>query len=289
MRRGAAFVACAALALELSACASTQHATAPLVHRLSPRVAALRDPQTLLKRISVPPGAAADPQIATGPLGGSIGGLSVGARRVWRIPLPYRTVLRFFERQHPRGAIANSSLLVGRVRYFGRNRELSWSFRPIRRFISSRMLRVVVLALSRDATGVRVEVDDTWRVRPPNERVPAGTRTITVRRYPSEGLVALSRRITRPREVRRVVRWFDALPVFRGPYGDCPAMTMFGPTTVIRFLSATGGALAEARIVGGGTGGACGTGIAVNVRGRHEPMLAGNFLERVLALVGVSI
>jgi hypothetical protein len=279
-------VACAALVLALSACASAQRATAPSAHRVSPMVAAERDPQTLLRRISVPAVAEPAPQLATGLLAGSIGSLSVGAYRVWRIALPYRTVLRFFERQHPRAAVANSNLLVGLVHVFGRNRELSWSFRPIRPFISSRMLSVTVLALSSNATGIRVEADDVWRVRPASERLPAGARTITIRRARWENLAPFSGRITEPSKVTQVVRRFDALPLFAGAYGYCPASAV-GPPTVITFHSATGRVLAEASVFGSGAGGPCGTGIGVTVRGRPEPMLAGNFLERVLALAGV--
>jgi hypothetical protein len=248
---------------------------------MTPRVAALRDPQTLLTRISIPPGAKPAPKLAAG--------LSVGAHRVWRIRLPYRTVLRFFERQHPRGAVAQSGMLVGLVRVFGRNRELSWSFRPIRAFISSRMLKVTVLALSPDVTGVRVEVDDIWRVRPASERVPAGARTITIRRARWQNLAPIYRRLTQPAQVRRVVRWFDALPLFKPVFGyHCP-LIRYSPPTVITFLSARNRVLAEASIVGPGTGGACGSGIAVTVRGRPEPMLVGDFLERVLALARVPI
>lgn len=286
MRRSAAFVACTALVLALSACASAQRATTPPVHRVSARVAALRDPQTLLGRIAVPHDAERAPQLARGLLAGSIGSLSVGAHRLWRVPLPYRTVVRFFERQHPRGAISRSNLLVGLVRVSGKNRQITWRFRPIRKFISSRMVSVTVLALSPNTTGVRVEVDDIWRVRPASERIPAGTRTITVRRGSWGASGPVSARITEPGKVAQVVRRFDALPLFRGAYGDCPAMTV-GPVTVVKFLSATGRVLAEARVFGAGMGGACGTGIAVSVRGRPEPALAGDFVEGVLALAGI--
>jgi hypothetical protein len=254
---------------------------------MTPRVAALRDPQTLLTRISIPPGATQAPKLDGGLLAGS-GSFAVGAHRLWRIRLPYRTVLRYFERQHPRGAVAKSGMLVGLVRVFGRNRELDWTFRPIRPFISSRELAVTVLALSRDVTGVRVEVDDIWRVRPADERVPSGVRTITIRHARSQGIAPVSRRLTQPAQVSKVVRWFNALPLFR-PSAltyHCP-LILYRPPTVITFLSARNRALATATVVGSGTGGPCGSGIAVTVRGRPEPMLAGDFLERVLALAGV--
>ncbi len=263
--------------------------TAPPPHPMTPKVAALRDPQTLLARISVPPGATPAPELDAGLLGGS-GGLSVGAHRLWRIPLPYRTALRFFERQHPRGAIARSGLLVGLVHIFGSNRELTWSFRPIHPFISSRTLHVTVLALPRNETGVRVEVDDTWRVRPANEQVPAGVRTITIRRARWQGTAPISRRLTGPAQVRQVVRWFDALRLFKLPtvMYHCP-MIRYSPPTVITFLSASNRALADATVVGSGTGEPCTPGITVTVRGRREPMLVGNFLECVLRLAGVRV
>jgi hypothetical protein len=301
MRRIAALAACAALPFALSACAGAQPPATPSPHRVTPKVAALRDPQTLLTRIAIPPAAKPAPKLDSGLLAGS-GGLSVGEHRLWRIGLPYRTVLRFFERQHPAGAVARSGMLVGLVHIFGRNRELDWSFRPIRPFLSSRMLQVTVLALSPSVTGVRVEVDDVWNVRPANERVPAGARTITIRRDRWQGdrrisrrltepaqVRRISRRLTQPAQVRQVVRWFDALPLFQLPRiaYHCP-MIQYSPPTVITFLSARNRVLAKASIAGPGTGDPCSGGaIAVSVRGRPEPMLAGDFLARVLALAGV--
>ena len=64
-------------------------------------------------------------------------------------------------------------------------------------------------------------------------------------------------------------------------------MAQYSPPIVISFLSATGRVLAEANITGTGTGKPCQSGIVVTIRGKREPMLAGNFLARVLALVGL--
>ena len=180
-------------------------------------------------------------------------------------------------------------MLVGLVRVFGQNHELSWSFRPIRPFIS-RMLNVTVLALSPHVTGVRVEVDDVWHVRPSSERVPSDARTITIRRARWLGVAPISRRLTQPAQVRQVVRWFNALPLFK-PSAltyHCP-LIRYSPPTVITFLSARNRVLAKASIVGTGMGGPCASGIAVTVRGRPEPMLVGDFLERVLSLAGVPV
>src|SRR5206468_267048 len=110
MRKLAVPVVCAASALALSACGSTKHATAPPTHPLTPRVTALRDSQTLLARIAIPTGAKPAPKLDAGLLASSTGGLSVGASRVWRVQLPYRTVLRFFKHQHPRGAVSQSGM-----------------------------------------------------------------------------------------------------------------------------------------------------------------------------------
>lgn len=250
----------------------------------------MQDPQTLLSRVALPPGAEPAPRLAKGLLAG-YGGLGVGAHLVWRVPMRYRAVLHFFKRQHPRGARHQFGMVVGRVHLFGSNRELDWSFRPIRPFLSSRTLRVTVLALTRHATGVRVESADVWRVRPPNERVPAGTRTITIRRGRSEGFAPISRRITEPGRVAQVVRRFDALKLFKPStlLYHC-ARIRYIPPTLVTFLSAGGQVLAEATIFGTGTGSQCGGGgIAVTVRGRPEPELAGRFLVPVLELAGVRI
>lgn len=286
-----------ALVLVLSACASGKHAATPPPPRtVSPQVAALSDPEQLLRRVALPPGAEPSPQYATGLLAGSIGGLGVGAHRVYAVAMPYRTVLRFFERQHPRDAVSRSNLLVGRVRVFGPNRELTWRFPAIPHLISSRMLSVTIVRLrtinlsAPGWIGIRIESTDIWSVRPQRERIPAGVRQITIRRSTTSdgraGYPPLFRRVSDSTKVQRIVRWFDALQLFRGAYGDCPA-SFWGPLTVVDFRAGSGRVLAQAAIRGAGLGGACGTGIGVTVLGRPQPPLAGNFLPRVLALLGV--
>jgi hypothetical protein len=182
-----------------------------------------------------------------------------------------------------------SNLLVGRVRVFGRNRQLTWSFPPIPHLISSRMLSVTVLQRSRSVTTIRVDAEDIWRVKPPNERVPAGVREITIHRNSWLKNPPLSIRVTDATKVRAIVRWFDALPLYTGGGGYCPAMTFTGPPTVVDFRPANGRVLAQSRIVGAGLGGPCGPGIAFSIGGRAEPMLAGKFLQRVQALLGVPL
>jgi hypothetical protein len=124
-------------------------------------------------------------------------------------------------------------------------------------------------------------------VRPASERVPPGARTITIRRARWQELAPISRRLTEPAQVRQVIRWFNALPLFKPVFGyHCP-IVRYSPPTVITFLSAENRVLAEAS--GSGRGRPCEGAIAVSVRGRTEPMLAGDFLERVLALAGLPI
>jgi hypothetical protein len=289
MRRRASLIACAALVLALSACGSARHATAPPRQPLTPRVAALRDPQTLLQRIAVPAGAEPAPELSRDILAGWPG-VGVGAHRIYRVALPYRTVLRFFNAQHPRGATMVGGTTVDRVPGFGQNHEFVWSFRPIHPFLSSRRLHVTVVGRSADVTAVRIQVDDVWNTRPDSERVrPSDVRTISVHRAQGDRRGAFSARIADPEKVARVVHLFDALPLWTPSTITyfCPFM-QFGQPTVIKFLSATGDVLAQAKVVGIGEG-PCGTGISVSVGGLPQPPLQGTFLTPVLALAGVAV
>lgn len=278
-------MACGALVLALSACGSAaRHVTAT---QLTPRDAALRDPQTLAHRVALPPGASPAPELAKGTPGGSP--YTVGIDRVYRVPLPFPDVYRFFRRQHPRGAVHASASLVGRTWVYAHIHEFDWSFRPIDPFLSSRQLHVVIRGLGANVTAVRVQVDDAWTVRPATERVPDGTRVITIRRATSRYFPGLSRRITDRAKVARVVQLFNRLPLYRSSPVVVACVAVIAGPNVVSFLSETGRVLARAAIVNGGRGGPCGAGIIVTVRGLRQPMLQGNFLVPVLALAGVPI
>jgi hypothetical protein len=116
----------------------------------------------------------------------------------------------------------------------------------------------------------------------PATRIPAGVRTIAV--HSSRGV---SRRVTDPQKVAKIVRWFDALPKApRGVVYACPLMRYERPTT-FDFRGAGGASLTRARTPGAA---ACGLSIDFTVRGHaRRPVLVGRFLGRVGRLLGMRL
>jgi len=116
----------------------------------------------------------------------------------------------------------------------------------------------------------------------PATRVPAGVRTIDL--HSRHGI---SREVTDPLKVTRIVRWFDALPKApRGIVYHCPMIRYRPPTTLV-FRSAGGAVLARARIPGHA---ACGFSFDYSVLGSpQKPVLARHFLQRVGRLLGMRL
>jgi hypothetical protein len=115
----------------------------------------------------------------------------------------------------------------------------------------------------------------------PATRIPAGVRSIDV--HSSRGI---SRRVTDPQKVAKIVRWFDALPVAPRAIYYCP-MIRYRPPATLDFRTAGGAVLVHARAPGSA---ACGGSIDFSVRGRpHRPVLAGHFLVRVGRLLGLRL
>jgi hypothetical protein len=115
----------------------------------------------------------------------------------------------------------------------------------------------------------------------PAARIPAGVRTIDV-----HGPRGISRVVTDPLKVAKIVRWFDALPKApRGVY-YCP-LIRYRPPTTLEFRGADGALLARARTPGHA---ACGFSFDFSVLGRSErPVQTRSFLVRVGRLLGVRL
>ena len=116
----------------------------------------------------------------------------------------------------------------------------------------------------------------------PATHIPAGVRTIVVHSS-SRGI---SRRVTDPAKVAKIVRWFDALPKApRGVY-YCP-LIRYRPPTTFEFRGADGALLTRARTPGSA---ACGFSIDYSVGGlKQKPLLAERFLVKVGRLLGLRL
>lgn len=290
MRRVPLLVVFAGIVLAVGACGATKRAATP--QALGAAAKAAHDPELMLQRFRPPPGSmrlAAEPHAGKGLLGNTIGALGVDEHRFWRVPLPYRAALAFAKAHPPRGSHLTSSLLVGRVSFTGPNHELTWAFPPLGRQISLRTLSVTLVRAGSRSTAIRVDAHDIWKVKPPNERVPAGVREITIRRDTRNlGDVKyrpLFLRVTDPSRVRAIARSFDRLQLFRGDTGDCPAIVV-GPALVFDFRGDGGRILLQARVYSGGVPSACGGWITVDIGGRAEPPLAGALVPRTEKLLG---
>ena len=115
----------------------------------------------------------------------------------------------------------------------------------------------------------------------PAARIPAGVRTIDV--HSPRGI---SRVVTNPVKVEKIVRWFDALPKApRGVY-YCP-LIRYRPPTTFEFRAVDGEVLARARTPGHA---ACGFSFDLSVLGRAQrPVQTRSFLVRVGRLLGVRL
>lgn len=193
----------------------------------------------------------------------------------WKVHKPLGVVLAFVKAHPPRGAKLDiPSCACGPVI----GEDLAFSFPPLPRRVSSRVLSVELAPLAHGWTGIRVNASDVWVVaRGADERVPAGVRAIEVR-DPHKALV---HRFTGPRTVSRIVRWFDALGVVQPSFYHCPSYVL-RPSVRMSFLGADGTVLATA--AGGykdGFSDPCDP-LTFRVHGFAErPLLGGHFFGRV--------
>jgi hypothetical protein len=117
--------------------------------------------------------------------------------------------------------------------------------------------------------------------RPRSEKVPAAVREVDVRT--SKAHV----RVTTAAKVRRIVRWFDALPIVQpgGRFG-CPPDTVRRPPMSLRFRSADGLLLARASVPGSFAIGACAP-IEFWIGSHRQKPLSGHLYGRIERLLGV--
>jgi len=115
----------------------------------------------------------------------------------------------------------------------------------------------------------------------PATRIPPGVREIDIHSSPG-----VSRRVTDPEKVARIVRGFDALRTAPRRIYYCPLIRHRPPTSFL-FRSASGAVLLRARTPGRA---ACGSSFDYSVRGRAQtPVLEGRFLVRVGRLLGMRL
>jgi hypothetical protein len=151
--------------------------------------------------------------------------------------------------------------------------------------VPSRFLDVTAVGLP-GRTLLRVDAKAVWVYpRSPREKAPSAVREIDVRAH------GVSRKVTDPAKVARIVRWFDSLPI------TPPGVSLFCGLPLARhvtfvFRSAGGVRLASAVAPAGGAS-ICDP-IDFSVRGRKQVPLvdrlpAHGFVHRVQRLLGVRL
>jgi hypothetical protein len=272
------------LGLLLAIATSALSARAPT--SASNKRAAERDAAQLLRRVVLPSGAVRLTREPRGDGGllrradSAPAGLLVDRHRFWLVHEPLKQVAAFVAHHPPRGGH-----LTGKGHSSGRhipaNKSFTFSFRPIPGRISTRQLELTLVALPHRRTGVRADAQDIWMLpRPPTEKVPAAVREIDVRTSKAH------RRVGSAAKVRRIVRWFDALPIVQpgGRFG-CPPDTVRRPPMSLRFLSAKGVLLARASVPGSFAIGSCAP-IEFWIGSHQQKPLSGHLYGRISRLLG---
>jgi hypothetical protein len=105
------------------------------------------------------------------------------------------------------------------------------------------------------------------------QALPPGIREIDV-----DSSRAISRHVTDPARVAKIVAWFDALPIAPSTHYYCPFIR-YRPPTTFDFRAGGGAVLAHAFTPGTA---ACGGSIDFTIRDRPQrPLLLDHFLVRV--------
>lgn len=153
--------------------------------------------------------------------------------------------------------------------------------RPVQRLLT------VVMARERGRTFIRIDAGHAWVYpRSPREVVPSGVREIDVQGN------SVSRRVTAPRQVARIVRWFDALNVVQPGQPVVGCRLSLASKVKFSFRSAGGAELASA-IVPSQPADGCYP-ISFAIRGQQQTPLIDStpgrgkaFIDRVQRLLGV--
>jgi hypothetical protein len=167
----------------------------------------------------------------------------------------------------------------------------TFSFPWISGVVATRTLTLSVAALRGGGTGILVDAEETWIVtRPAGERVPAGVHEVGVTSARPGEAPILTRTVTSPAKVRRIISLIDAMQVLQPGFYGCPALPVGAPVVTFDFRAAAGTpVLATASLTDYDfPSGPCNA-VSFNIGGRpQKPLVGGNFLSQVQRLLGVQ-
>jgi hypothetical protein len=235
----------AAIPTELARARSTARSTA------ANRRAAIRDSALLLMGVVPPPGAVVlSKRSATGiqrtvpPLTPAFAS-ALSAER-WSVPGQPGAVLSYVEAHLPPGSNVFSTGSGGPAPGF---QSVIRSWAPVSGVLDTRWLEIAVAGRSDGATNLSAESQSQWVVaRPARERIPAGVTEVDV----TDGLPAhppqISRKVTAPAVVERLVALFNSLGIVQPAAINCPPEAVQRIVTVTFRGAANGPALAVATV-----------------------------------------
>jgi hypothetical protein len=249
-----------------------------------------REAERLLRRVVLPRGARRISQrtgnglVSSPNLGVNIFTQYEYRHAFWRVPESRHSVVAFLKRHAPPGFrltyVGNAATYPYRGVEFD-----SWS---VGGRISNRLL--VSLVPHQGSTTVRVDAGVVWTYpRSPREVVPAAVREIDIRSLRLQsalrraGARKVSRRVTDPRKVARIIRWFDALNVVQpNTYVVGCQLVLSVPVRFV-FRSAPGATLASA-IAPSVPASTCEQ-IQFTIRGQPQPSLVDSTPEQGMAFI----
>jgi hypothetical protein len=164
----------------------------------------------------------------------------------WSVPGEPDVVLSYVESHLPPGSSLFNTGSGGPHPSF---QSVVRSWPSVSGILDVRWLEIEVAGQSSGGTELSAESQSQWVVaRPAREDVPAGVTEVDVtKRLPGQP-PQLSRRVTAPRTVRRLVALFDSLGIVQPGEISCPGETVEPIVTVAFRAAATGRVLASATV-----------------------------------------
>ena len=207
----------------------------------------------------------------------------------WRGPATFKSVVAFL-RSHPPAGTDPAGFGHGSGPGVPANQMLSYSFPAIAGVISARALTFYSVALRGGGTGIRVDAQETWIVsRPASEKVPARVHEVEVMSARPGRAPILTRSVTGPAKVRRIISLLDQMQIVQPGAYSCPLLQPGQPVVTFDFRATAGGpVLAEASLTDYGfDSGPCDA-VSFSIHGHpQKPLIGGNFLGQVQRLLGV--
>lgn len=215
------------------------------------RRAAIRDSAQLLAEVVPPPGAVVLSKHSGVGIQRAVPVLtpafsSALASERWSAPGQSAAVLAYVEAHLPPGSKVFSTGSGGSTPGF---QSVIRSWAPIVGELDTRWLEIEVAARADGGTNLFAESQSQWVVaRPSRERIPEGATEVDV----TDGLPSqpplLSRRVTAPARVKRLVALFNSLEIAQPVAINCPAETAQPIVTVTFRRASDGRALAVATV-----------------------------------------